>query len=112
VLVGEVVAEGARGPAGGPGHVAHGHALETMGGDRAGRDRGELRPTHLGIDDFRHAVTVSHNSCDKKGGMDDRYIEQINARAVYEAGRTEPPDGFPKFPGLPLGRYTDPAFFE
>ena len=32
-------------------------------------------------------------------------------RSAYESARTEPPDGFPKLPDLPLGRYTDPAFY-
>jgi len=44
--------------------------------------------------------------------VDGAYIAQIKARSAEEAGRGEPPAGFPKFPPLPLGRYTDPAFFE
>ncbi len=43
--------------------------------------------------------------------MDENYVANIKERSAFEASRTEPPDGFPKFPGLPLGRYTDPAFF-
>lgn len=43
--------------------------------------------------------------------MDTAYIEQFKARAVYERDRPGPPEGFPKFPPLPLGRYTDPEFF-
>lgn len=43
--------------------------------------------------------------------MDAAYIAQLKERSDFEAARTEPPDGFPKFPELPLGRYTDPAFF-
>jgi nitrite reductase/ring-hydroxylating ferredoxin subunit len=44
--------------------------------------------------------------------MDSAYIESIKARFAYETGRQGPPDGFPKFPPLPLGRYTDPRFAE
>ena len=43
--------------------------------------------------------------------MDRAYVDRFLERSAYEAGRTEPPDGFPKLPDLPLGRYTDPAFF-
>jgi phenylpropionate dioxygenase-like ring-hydroxylating dioxygenase large terminal subunit len=43
--------------------------------------------------------------------VDAAYIEDIKARSAYETARTGPPDGFPAFPVLPLGRYTDPAFF-
>ena len=42
--------------------------------------------------------------------MDDTYISRFRERSAFEATRTEPPDGFPKLPDLPLGRYTDPAF--
>jgi nitrite reductase/ring-hydroxylating ferredoxin subunit len=30
---------------------------------------------------------------------------------AYETARTAPPDGFPKLPDLPLGRYTDPSLY-
>ncbi len=43
--------------------------------------------------------------------MDADYIARYKERSAYEAARTEPPDGFPKLPDLPLGRYTDPAFY-
>ena len=42
--------------------------------------------------------------------MDHAYVARFQERSAYEAARTEPPDGFPKLPDLPLGRYTDPAF--
>ncbi len=31
---------------------------------------------------------------------------------AYEAGRTAPPEGFPKFPDIPAGRYVDPEFLR
>jgi phenylpropionate dioxygenase-like ring-hydroxylating dioxygenase large terminal subunit len=44
--------------------------------------------------------------------VDAGYIARIKERSAFEAGRNEPPDGFPKFPPLPLGRYTDAGFYE
>lgn len=44
--------------------------------------------------------------------MDIGYLERFRARSEAERARTEPPAGFPQLPDLPLGRYTDPAFFE
>lgn len=44
--------------------------------------------------------------------MDEAYVESFRARSSYETARTAPPDGFPELPDLPLGRYTDPAFYE
>jgi phenylpropionate dioxygenase-like ring-hydroxylating dioxygenase large terminal subunit len=43
--------------------------------------------------------------------MDEAYVARFMERSAYEAARTGPPDGFPKLPDLPLGRYTDPEFF-
>ncbi len=43
--------------------------------------------------------------------MDDKYMTRFRERSAFEANRTEPPDGFPKLPDLPLARYTDPAFY-
>jgi phenylpropionate dioxygenase-like ring-hydroxylating dioxygenase large terminal subunit len=44
--------------------------------------------------------------------MDETYLERFLERSEYEAARTGPPEGFPHLPDLPLGRYTDPEFFE
>ncbi len=44
--------------------------------------------------------------------MDEAYVESFRARSAYETARTAPPDGFPELPDLPLGRYTDPSFYE
>ena len=44
--------------------------------------------------------------------MDAAYIARYKERSAYEEARTEPPEGFPKLPDLPLGRYTDPEFYE
>ena len=43
--------------------------------------------------------------------MDQAFVDRINAQIAYERARETPPDGFPKLPDLPLGRYTDPAFY-
>ena len=37
-----------------------------------------------------------------------RFLEGME----YEAARTAPPEGFPRFPRIPGGRYRDPAFLE
>ena len=39
--------------------------------------------------------------------MDTTRVAEIRRRMAYETARAEPPDGFPKLPDLPLGRYTD-----
>lgn len=44
--------------------------------------------------------------------MDTAFNAVYAERSDYERGRTGPPDGFPKLPGIPLGRYTDPQFYE
>lgn len=36
----------------------------------------------------------------------------VRERIAFERARTSPPDGFPKLPDLPLGRYTDESFFR
>lgn len=48
-----------------------------------------------------------------QGGRVDSTFNQIYAeRTEYERNRTGPPDDFPKLPGIPLGRYIDPEFYE
>ena len=42
--------------------------------------------------------------------MDGQYLARFEERSAYEANRSGPPEGFPKLPDLPLGRYTDPGF--
>lgn len=44
--------------------------------------------------------------------MDTAFNADYAARSEYERNRTGPPDDFPKLPGIPLGRYTDPQFYE
>jgi len=44
--------------------------------------------------------------------VDQTFVDRINAQVKYEFDRTEPPHGFPKLPDLPLGRYTDEAFWQ
>lgn len=42
--------------------------------------------------------------------MDALTVERLKSGMRYEAERTAPPDGFPKLPVIPGGRYTDPDF--
>jgi phenylpropionate dioxygenase-like ring-hydroxylating dioxygenase large terminal subunit len=42
--------------------------------------------------------------------VDATFLERFRERSAYETGRDGPPEGFPKLPDLPLGRYTDPEF--
>ncbi len=44
--------------------------------------------------------------------MNEIQVAEIRRRMAYETARTEPPTGFPKLPDLPLGRYTDPTFYQ
>ncbi len=39
-------------------------------------------------------------------------IQILRRLMEYEASRNSPPDGFPKLPDLPGGRYTDPRFYD
>ena len=43
--------------------------------------------------------------------MDEAYRRRFAERTAYERARTGPPEGFPKLPGIPIGRYTDPDFY-
>lgn len=44
--------------------------------------------------------------------MDDAYRQRYAERSAYEQARTGPPEGYPKLPGIPIGRYTDERFYE
>lgn len=44
--------------------------------------------------------------------MKQALLDRLRREMEYEFAREGPPEGFPKFPDLPAGRYTDPAFFE
>lgn len=44
--------------------------------------------------------------------MDTTTIERLKEGMAYERERTAPPEGFPAFPIIPGGRYTDPAFLR
>ncbi len=44
--------------------------------------------------------------------MDLDYLARFRERSAEETARVAPPEGFPALPDLPLGRYTDPAFYE
>jgi len=44
--------------------------------------------------------------------VDAAYIARFKERSAYEAARSEPPEGFPKLPDIPLGRYTDRTFHD
>ena len=43
--------------------------------------------------------------------MDERLVRRLTEAMRYEFARTGPPDGFPAFPDIPVGRYVDPHFF-
>jgi phenylpropionate dioxygenase-like ring-hydroxylating dioxygenase large terminal subunit len=42
--------------------------------------------------------------------MDAQTVKRFLSGMQYEAERTAPPEGFPKFPDVPAGRYIDPEF--
>jgi len=44
--------------------------------------------------------------------VDQSYLERFRERSSYESDRSAPPPGFPALPDIPLGRYTDPGFYE
>ncbi|MFT7460669.1 MAG: choline monooxygenase [Planctomycetota bacterium] len=44
--------------------------------------------------------------------MDAAYTKKILDSMQYERERERPPEGFPQFPLIPGGRYTDPAFLQ
>ena len=44
--------------------------------------------------------------------MDAAFIERVKRDVDYQRERKAPPEGFPQFPPIPGGRYTDPAFLE
>lgn len=44
--------------------------------------------------------------------MDEAYHARFLERSAYETARTAPPRDFPALPDIPIGRYTDPGFYE
>ena len=40
----------------------------------------------------------------------ERFVRRFLDAMEYEAARTGPPEGFPRFPPIPGGRYRDPDF--
>ena len=44
--------------------------------------------------------------------MDTALVDRLKREIQYEFAREGPPEGFPKFPDIPAGRYRDPGFFE
>ncbi len=44
--------------------------------------------------------------------LDGGLVERLTAEMHWEMSRTGPPDGFPVFPDIPSGRYTDREFYE
>ena len=44
--------------------------------------------------------------------MDEALIDRIKQRMYYEFDRTAPPEGFPKFHDIPVGRHLSQEFFE
>ncbi len=44
--------------------------------------------------------------------MDSQTVQRFLEGMKYEAARTSPPEGFPRFPDIPAGRYVDPDFLR
>lgn len=44
--------------------------------------------------------------------MEQAVVERLKREVTYEFAREGPPEGFPKFPDIPAGRYRDTGFFE
>ena len=44
--------------------------------------------------------------------MDAALQERLKAEMAWEFARPGPPAGFPKFPDIPIGRYTSDEFYE
>jgi phenylpropionate dioxygenase-like ring-hydroxylating dioxygenase large terminal subunit len=44
--------------------------------------------------------------------LDDGLVARLTAEMAYEFARTGPPEGFPRFPDIPSGRYTSQEFFD
>jgi phenylpropionate dioxygenase-like ring-hydroxylating dioxygenase large terminal subunit len=44
--------------------------------------------------------------------MDSQTVQRFLEGMKYEAARTSPPEGFPRFPDIPSGRYIDPDFLK
>ena len=44
--------------------------------------------------------------------MDAAFVERVKRNVEYQRERKAPPDGFPPFPPIPGGRYTDPDFLK
>ena len=44
--------------------------------------------------------------------MNPELVELLTRRMRYEFARTAPPEGFPRFPDIPVGRYTSDDFWE
>ena len=42
----------------------------------------------------------------------ERFVKRFLEGMQFETDRTAPPEGFPKFPSIPGGRYRDPTFLE
>src|SRR3954465_1026728 len=48
----------------------------------------------------------------EEGDVDAALQERLKSEMAWEFARTGPPEGFPKFPDIPGGRYTSDEFFE
>ena len=44
--------------------------------------------------------------------MRQEIVDRVRQQISYEMQRKGPPEGFPKFPDLPRGRYTNPEFYS
>ena len=44
--------------------------------------------------------------------MKEALVERLKDEIRYEFSREGPPEGFPKFPDIPAGRYREEGFFD
>jgi phenylpropionate dioxygenase-like ring-hydroxylating dioxygenase large terminal subunit len=65
-----------------------------------------------GLDVIEHATPPRWIGNKKGERMTPQDVRDLRRLMEYEGARNGPPLGFPKFPDLPAGRYTDPRFFE
>ena len=60
--------------------------------------------------DLRPEATAPHRI--RFTAMDPSLVERLRSEMRYEFARTAPPEGFPAFPDIPIGRYTSDEFYD
>ena len=59
---------------------------------------------------FWRAKSYTGSRPKRRRDMDAEFIERVKRNVDYERERKSPPDGFPAFPPIAGGRYTNPSF--